>query len=163
MEGLDSRGSKTRHRGFGREVESSERLSANAVGQGRRCQRRWFVTSFSILRSTRMPDYIPYRSDLIVDKSANRRWLVFAMTADLFVNLLTRTTQGARPLTPIGVAFRFGSASSSLVQILFGIRVEFLRGYWSCVWPRCRAKLRPEHLDFLGSWWLACSAVGPKS
>jgi hypothetical protein len=60
--------------------------------------------------------------------------------------ILTRTTQDG-PLNPISMALRFGPASFSLVQILLGIRVEFLPGYSSCVSPRCRAKLLAEHLD----------------
>ena len=54
-------------------------------------------------------------------------------------------------VTLVSIALRFGPASSSLVQIHFGIRAEFHPGYSTCVLPRCRATLRPEHLDSFGS------------
>jgi hypothetical protein len=57
--------------------------------------------------------------------------------------------------------FRFGPASSSLVQIHSEIRAECLPGCLSYVLPRSRAKLHPEHLDFFGSHWPAYSTVGP--
>src|ERR1700730_12892741 len=59
-------------------------------------------------------------------------------------------------------AFRFGSASSSLAQIHFGIRGEFPPGYLTFVLPRCRAALRRGHLDSFAPHWSACSAIGPK-
>jgi len=67
---------------LGRRAESIKRFSANITGPGPKCRRRWFVTSFGILRSTRMPDHIPYHRGPIADKSANRRWSVLATTAD---------------------------------------------------------------------------------
>src|SRR5579862_5271789 len=62
----------------------------------------------------------------------------------------------------LSAAFRFGSASSSLAQIHFGIRGEFPPGYLTCVLPPCRAALPRGHLDSFAPHWSACSAIGPK-